>query len=1066
MRPFSQQVSFPEVEQEILADWETQQTFAAQEASRRTAKEFSFFDGPPFANGLPHYGHLLASTIKDIVPRYWVMKGFKVRRRFGWDCHGLPVEFEVEKQHNLKGRPDILKMGVHEFNETCRESVQRYVDEWRKTITRLGRWVDWDDQYRTMDKDFMESVWWVFSELFRKNLIYQDFKVVPFSPRTSSVVSNFEANQNYKDVQDPSIVAKFKVKSETNLWLLAWTTTPWTLPSNLALGVGEAIEYVRIKDHKTTEEYLLAKERLVFLYPPNKKAQADNPAYTILSSVKGTDLKGLEYDPLFPYFAGRENAFHVLIANFVRTDNGTGIVHLAPAFGEDDFFACRENGIKLVDPIDENGCFTDDVWDYKGLLFKDADKTIIRDLKSRNQIALHDTIVHSYPFDERTDTPLMYKAVPSWYVRVESMVDDLLANNNTINWVPDHIRQGRMGSWLANARDWSISRNRFWGTPLPVWVCEKNSEHFTVIGSVKELETLSGKKVHDLHKHHLKDVTIQCKTCAGTQHVVDVVFDCWFESGAMPYAQFHYPFENKEAFARIFPADFIGEGLDQTRGWFYTLAVLGTALFNKPAFKNVIVNGVILDEGGKKMSKRHRNYTPPDDLMNKYGADSVRLYMINSPLLRAEDLIFSDLGVREVTRSVLLPLWNAYGFLYTYSQAEKWQPDAHQAQGDCVQSTNEMDRWILSRLQSLVAAVSAHMEEYRLYLVVPKILAFVEDLTNWYIRLSRRRFWGTTESGGSLTNDQRAAFETLYVVLLNFSKVLAPFAPFISDHIYKNLVDGIKGVPQSVHLCDFPVYESSVVDPELETRMDLLQKVVSLGRALRQKHKLKVRQALPSITVITGNPGDQDTVTRGTAILLQELNVKEVRFTTDEADHLKLSIRPNLRTLGKKIGKDLPKIKAAFDHLNTDNKLVAQKLLELKRQGTLEFSGYPLTLDDVLIERTPLEDGLLETEGQVTVLLETDLNDALVREGWAREVINRIQRLRKESGLQVSDRVRMQVLGTAALLDAIEDHKEHIGAETLAVDIEILQDGGECSLRHIENCVIDGMPCVIALEPR
>ena len=656
MRPVSPGVEFPALEREVLSFWEKSRAFQVSYERRKGAKEFLFYDGPPFANGLPHYGHLLANSTKDAVPRYWTMRGYYVERRFGWDCHGVPVEYEIEKREKLAGRRDILKMGVDKFNETCRASVMHYQAEWRKTITRLGRWVDWENQYRTMDKDFMETVWWVLGELHRQGLVYRDYKVVPYSPRITSVLSNFEANQNYKDVQDPALTVKFKLRDEDG-YLLAWTTTPWTLISNLALCAGSKITYTKIKEKSSGDIYYLAEARLPHVFKPGKGGEL---GYEVLGTFTGEQLKGKAYEPLFPYYKDAKNAFRLLTDDYVSTDDGTGIVHQAPAFGEDDFRVCRAAGIELVDPLDEEGNFKAVIPEYKGQFVKDADKEIIKDLKAAGKILRHDTLVHSYPFCERTDQPLIYRAIPAWYVAVERIRDRLVANNQKIRWVPGHLKDGRMGKWLEGARDWAISRNRFWGTPLPIWVCESNDQHITVIDSVAALEERVGKKVDDLHKHYIDDLTFKCDQCSKTMKRVPEVFDCWFESGSMPYAQLHYPFENKERFQGVFPADFIAEGLDQTRGWFYTLSVLSTCLFNSPAFKNVIVNGTILDETGRKMSKRHRNYTAPDALLEKYGADSVRLYMMNSAILRGEDLIFSDKGVKDTIRAVILPLWNAY----------------------------------------------------------------------------------------------------------------------------------------------------------------------------------------------------------------------------------------------------------------------------------------------------------------------------------------------------------------------------------------------------------------------
>lgn len=1036
MKAVRPEVNLPEMERSVLSFWNTARVFEKQNERRSQAPEFAFYDGPPFANGLPHYGHLLANTIKDIVPRYWIMRGYKVERKFGWDCHGVPVEYEIEKRDNLKGSGAIKELGIGEFNERCRASVLHYAKEWEKTITRIGRWVDWNNQYRTMDKTFMESVWWVFSELFKRGLVYRSHKVVPYSPRLTAVLSNFEANQNYKMTQDPSVYVRFKLKNQ-NEYFLAWTTTPWTLISNLALAVGPDIDYVKIKCHADGLIYWLAETRLEAIFKKQKSGEA---AFDILERKKGSSLRGLKYEPLFPYFSNQKNAFTVLVDGYVTTNDGTGIVHQAPAYGEDDFRVCRDAQIDFVDPIDEEGRFKEPVLDYVGVNFKDADRDITRRLKAENKLFRQETIDHSYPFCDRTDTPLMYRAIPAWYVAVEKFVPKLVANNQKINWVPAHLKDGRMGNWLENARDWAISRNRFWGTPLPIWVCEKNDNHIEVFASGAQLEQRSGRKFSDLHKHFVDDVTFKCSECSGVMKRIPEVFDCWFESGSMPYAQLHYPFENKDRFERIFPADFIAEGLDQTRGWFYTLSVLSAALFDKPAFKNVVVNGIICDETGKKMSKRHRNYTPPDELLEKYGADATRLYMVNSPILRGEDLIFSDKGVVETIRAVILPLWNAQSFLTTYAEADGWKPNETNLAGNPPSAASEMDLWIISRLHTMIDGVQRHMENYHLYAVVPVMLTFIDDLTNWYIRLSRRRFWGKTDAARpGLDEDQVSAYETLYYVILEFIKVFAPFAPFVSEQVYKNLTSGIAKAPESVHLTDSPKVRPEMIKTELEGQMALIRTVTELGRALRAKHQIKTRQPLPSLLVITRNEQDRKIIDRGSAILLDELNVKAIEFSTDEARYVKLGVKPNLKTLGKRLGAQLGRVRSEFEALSKDPQNVAGFLAQIETAGKANIFGIELNADDLLIERGPKDDRLIATSLGVTVLLDTKLSEALVREGYAREIVSRIQNLRKESGLNVVDRIKLTFEAGDELRSAINDYRDYISGETLAASIEFVQ---------------------------
>ena len=856
-------VSFPQLEEAVLDFWQRERLFHRVQEQRRGSQEYLFYDGPPFANGLPHYGHILANTIKDVVPRYWTMRGFYVERRFGWDCHGLPVEYEIEKREGFKGRQDILRIGVERFNSMCRESVMHYTREWQRTITRLGRWVDWDNQYRTMDLSFMESVWHVCKTLADKGLLYRGHKVVPYSPRITAVLSNFEANQNYKEIQDPAIVVKLRATDE-DAYFLIWTTTPWTLVSNLALAVAPDMPLVKIKDRNRNENFYLAASRLTSFYP-----QADD--YTIEQKLHGRDLVGHTYQPLYDCAASTAGAFRVLAADFVSDDEGTGIVHMAPAFGEDDYRICRANSIDIFDPLDDEGRFVASQVEAElaNLYVKDADKVIIATLKKRGHIVRHDTIVHRYPFCERTDTPLIYRAVPAWYVAVEKFRDRLCAHNESINWVPTHLKHGRVGNWLQNAQDWAISRNRFWGTPLPIWTCaQENCDGMQVVGSLAELEKLSGERVSDLHKHIVDKLRIACPQCATPMTRVAEVLDCWFESGSMPCAQQHYPFTQKTPPP---PADFIAEGLDQTRGWFYTLNVLAAALFDQPAFRNVVVNGTILDAHGKKMSKRHRNYTAPDNLMDKYGSDSVRLYLLNSPLLRAEDLRFSNQGVVDTIRAILLPLWNSWSFLSTYAEAEDWQPPAALLD-HAPESDNALDHWIISQLQTLLRDVHTQMEAYRLNQAVPRLVEFIDLLTNWYIRLNRRRFW---EGGVRI---DAAAFSTLYYVLLNFCQILAPFAPFISERIYRGLTAGLSSAQDSVHLCDVPLGDSTLRQPQLEEQLALVRTVIELGRKLRAQCKLRTRQVLASVLVITTKQSDASAVNKFAQLIADELNVKKINF--------------------------------------------------------------------------------------------------------------------------------------------------------------------------------------------
>ena len=1007
-------VDFPAQEEQILAFWEEGQHFARSVAERPEDKPFIFYDGPPFASGLPHYGHLLASIIKDVVPRYWTMRGFRVERRFGWDCHGLPVENEVEQQLGLKSRLDILDYGVDKFNESCRDVVLRYTGEWQRFIQRVGRWVDWSNQYRTMDPEFMESVWWVFKTLWDKELIYEGYKSLAYCPRCSTPLSNFEVNQGYQDTQDPSVTIRFKVQGEDKLSILAWTTTPWTLPSNMALAVGRDIDYVRVT-LKDGEQLILAKALVQQVF----KKQEDEIASVEVQPVD--ELLQMRYEPLFAYFADKaeEGAFRVVAAEFVSTENGTGVVHTAPGFGEEDYQLGLREGLPLVSPIDKDCCFTDEVPDYEGRFVKDVDRDIIRLLRATGQLFAESTIEHSYPFCWRCDTPLIYRTISTWFVNVEKIKPQMLAANAQIWWVPEHIKAGRFGRWLEGARDWSISRNRYWGTPLPIWRNEETGET-VCIGSREELVGLCGSEVDDLHKHVIDLVEIPSPTGRGTLKRVPEVLDCWFESGSMPYAQNHYPYENKEDFDANFPADFISEGLDQTRGWFYTLTVLCAALFDKPAFKNCIVSGMLLAEDGRKMSKRLKNYPEPTEMIDKYGADALRLYLLNSPALKAEEMRMTESGIKESLRAVIIPLWNSYSFFATYAALDGWSPE----DGDQVPQ-NRLDRWVLSELQTLIHELNTEMEAYRLYRTVPAMVAFVEKLTNWYIRRSRRRFWKSEDD-----QDKAAAYATLYRVLVTFVKALAPVLPFITESIYQNLVCRVdESAPDSVHLCDMPQADESLRDAELEEQMELATRAVVLGRSLRSKHDLKVRQPLRSLYLLPPDEHSRYELGQMVDLLADELNIKEVVMVEDETDLSEVSYRPNFRVLGPRFGKQMKEVGQRI------GELTQQEIEILKAGDKIAVAGGEIGIEDVEVQRREKEGVVVAIDNNLGVGLDVQLDDELVAEGVAREIVNRVQNMRKDAGLEVSDRIRIGVQGEAGLLEAIGQHREYIAAETLALEL-------------------------------
>ncbi len=1018
MKPVTSDVHFPTLEKQILAFWRSHDIVAKGLKANEGKEAFVFYDGPPFATGLPHYGHILAGTLKDIVPRYWVMKGKYVQRRWGWDCHGLPVEFEMEKELSLSGLHEVEQYGIAKFNEACRAIVQRYTKEWEDIIDRTGRWVDFKNHYRTMDTPFMESVWWVVKQIWDKDLIFEGYRVMPYSWRISTPLSNMEASLNYKEVQDPALTVRFK-QSDKDRYFLAWTTTPWTLPSNMALSVNPKLDYVEIEEVTSKTHYVVAAARLVAYYKTPQE-------YRVVSEFTGKSLEGLTYEPLFPYFAEKktEGAFRVVGGDHVLATDGTGIVHTAPAFGEDDFAVCQKYKIPLVAPVDEEGKFTKEVPEYAGQNVKEADKAIIKDLKAKGSIVRHDTLVHNYPFCWRSDTPLIYKAISTWFVRLDPIRDKIIENNKKTHWVPEHLRDGRFGNWLENSRDWNISRNRFWGTPIPIWRCTPECGEKICLGSIAELEKLGGKKLTDIHKHFVDDIEIPCPKCKAKMRRIPEVLDCWFESGSMPYGQAHYPFENKEAFEKTFPADFIAEGIDQTRGWFYTLSVLSSALFGKEPFKNVMVNGLVLAEDGKKMSKRLKNYPDPMYVMDTYGADAMRAYLMSSPASHAEDLRFSENGVKEMVRSVLLPFWNAYSFLVTYARADGWEPD-HFDESRMQALGNELDRWIVSHFQSLVRKVDEKMAVYHLYEVVPEVISFIDELTNWYIRLNRRRFWSDEKS-----EDKLQAYSTLYYVLREFSKVLAPILPFITEEIFQNLSIG-KEKGQSVHLSQFPITHVKWIDTDLEEDLRLVQNVVSMGRNLRNTHKLKTRQPLREFKVITRDSKDKRPVEKFKPLIAQELNVKIVSFESDEAKWVTMSAKPNAKVLGPRLG---TKMKAISQKIR---ELSASQVAELETKGSLIVEGETIGRDDIVVERQAREDGIIQNLGPITVWLDAKLDDTLIAEGRAREFVNRVQKLRKDLNFEVTDRIKVEYECSVELSSAIEKHRDYITSETLAQHLMI-----------------------------
>lgn len=1038
------QLDFPKTEEEICANWAKNETFKTQDrlSRERGDEEYSFYDGPPFATGLPHYGHILAGTIKDVVTRYACMNGYQVTRRAGWDCHGLPVEYEIDQMLNITHRDQVLEMGIDKYNATCRGIVTRYTSEWETTITRLGRWIDFKNDYKTMDANFMESVWWVFQTLFDKGLVYQGYKVMPFSTACGTPISNFEAGLNYKDVRDPAVVVSFPVvgMEEEGVNLVAWTTTPWTLPSNLALCVHPTLEYIQILDKKSGKRYVLAKSRVSQLYPQIKskkfKKETLPDIYTVEKTFVGKDLVGWKYQPLFDFFANEPDSpqyFRVLSDTYVTDDSGTGIVHQAPAFGEDDYRVCIVHKIiikggEIPCPVDSNGIFTAKIPPVQGKNVKDADETLIALVKAAGRLVQKDNYDHSYPFCWRSDTPLIYKAVPSWFVRVEEIRDKIVANNKDTYWVPGSVKTGRFHAWLTDARDWAVSRNRFWGTPIPIWANEDMSE-VICIGSVEQLFKLSGVKVTDLHRETIDSITIPSqKTPGQVLKRIDEVFDCWFESGSMPYAQKHYPFENKELFEKTFPADFIAEGIDQTRGWFYTLMVLSTALFDKPAFKNLIANGMVLASDGKKMSKRLKNYPEPTVIINKYGADAVRMYLINSPVVRAESLKFQESGVFGVLKEVFLPWYNAFRLFL--QNIERWELDTEKkfiASSELVDTTtNPTDIWMLAATQNLIQFVRQEMDAYRLYTVMPALVSYVTQLTNWYVRLNRDRLKGIVGN-----SEAEIALQVFYDILLDVTVLMAPFTPFLTEYLYQFLRKLQPSYPEaangggtslpvkagksdSVHFLHLPKFNEGRMNEDAVAAMKVLQGIVEQGRNVREKRTISTKYPVKQVVIIMRNPSASVVeAIKGplSKYILSELNAWDLKIVPkeEEKDWVKMSMLPNSKLLGKKLGKKMGMATKIIKGMTHEEALACLELGELKIDDTITINTATEILSklDFAKENDPQWEATASPEGDLVVAVDCHQDADILDNGKSRELVNHTQMLRKNAGLSASDTVEV-----------------------------------------------------------
>ena len=1017
-------LNFVDREKNIEKFWEENHIFEKSMKEREGSPMYTFYDGPPTANGKPHIGHVLTRVIKDMIPRYRTMKGNMVPRKAGWDTHGLPVELEVERSLGLDGKEQIEGYGLEPFIKHCKESVWKYKGMWEDFSGTVGFWADMDDPYVTYHNDFIESEWWALKQIWEKKLLYKGYKIVPYCPRCGTPLSSHEVAQGYKDVKERSAVARFKVRDEDD-YILAWTTTPWTLPSNVALCVNPVETYVKVK---AADGYVYYMAQALLDTVLGRLAEEGKPAYEILETYTGRDLEYKEYEPLFNFVQVEQKAHYVTCDSYVTLTDGTGVVHIAPAFGEDDANVGRKYDLPFVQLVDEAGKMTQET-DWAGTFCKDADKEILQDLEKRDLLFDAPKFEHSYPHCWRCDTPLIYYARESWFIKMTAVKEDLIRNNNTINWIPESIGKGRFGDWLENVQDWGISRNRYWGTPLNIWEC--SCGHMHAIGSIEELKSMSDDCPDEieLHRPYIDQVTLHCPKCGGKMRRVPEVIDCWFDSGAMPFAQHHYPFENKEIFEQQFPADFISEAVDQTRGWFYSLLAISTLIFNKAPYRNVIVLGHVQDENGQKMSKSKGNAVDPFKALEEFGADAIRWYFyVNSaPWLPNR---FHGKAVTEGQRKFMGTLWNTYAFFVLYADIDGFDATKYKLDYD---SLNIMDKWLLSKLNTLIADVDDHMEHYRIPESARALQAFVDDMSNWYVRRSRERFWAK-----DMPQDKINAYMTLYTALVEVCKVAAPMIPFMTEEIYQNLVRSIdKDAPESIHLCSYPQANIDWVDKELERKMDELLQIVVLGRACRNSANRKNRQPLSEMFVKA--PEALDGIY--TEIIADELNVKKVTFTEDVSGFISYNFKPQLKTVGPRYGKLLNGIRAYLTDLDG-----AKAMEELRSQGSLQFEvdGSPVALseEDLLIETAQMERYSSDSYGDVTVVLDVELTEELIEEGFIREIISKVQTMRKEAGFEVTDKIRVSAAGNERIEGLMRAHEREICPEVLAEDMTLGQTAG------------------------
>lgn len=1039
-RKVSADLSFVDREKAIVEFWKKNDIFEKSIEHRDGCERFTFYDGPPTANGKPHIGHVLTRAIKDLIPRYRTMKGYKVLRKAGWDTHGLPVELEVEKALGISGKPEIEKFGIEDFIKKCKASVFTYQSEWEEMSDRVGFWADMENPYVTYHNDYIESVWWALRQIWDKGLLYKGHKIMPYCPRCGTSLSSHEVAQGYKDVKENSLIVKFKVLGKDNEYILAWTTTPWTLPSNLALCVNPNEKYVRftIEGDENNTVYIMAEALIKSVFSEDAKAN-------ILNEYTGEELKGTEYEPLYSFVKPDKKAYYVIADDYVTMEDGTGVVHTAPAFGEDDARVCKANGLPFINLVDHQGNFVKETGEWAGTFVKDADKLVIRDLKERNLCFAVIPFEHSYPFCWRCDTPLLYYACDTWFIEMTKVRDRLLANNETVNWMPDNIKHGRFGNFLENIIDWGLSRTRYWGTPLPIWECECGHRH--VVGSIAELKEMGINCPDDieLHKPYVDNIKLRCEKCGGEMKRVPEVIDCWFDSGSMPFAQLHYPFENKEAFEQNFPADFISEAIDQTRGWFYTLMAISTLLFDKSPYKNVVVLGHVQDEKGIKMSKHKGNVIAPMDILNDQGSDAVRWYFYSNsaPWLPNR---FSAKNVSEAQRKFLGTLWNTYCFYVLYANIDEFDPTKYNL---CDLNLTVMDKWILSKLNNVVKTVDDYLNEYKITEATRAMNEFVDELSNWYVRRSRSRFWAS-----ELTDDKVCAYMTLYTVLVEFAKVSAPFIPFMTEEIYQNLVRSVdENALESIHMCDFPKYDEKYNFAEIEQEMDAIRKVVILGRAARNEANIKNRQPLSKLFIQTDNKINADYVN----IILEELNIKDVELTKDASGFISYNFKPQMRTMGPKYGKLMRPI---FDEIAKMDGAEVMETLNSDKPICLNVQGTDVEVfkDDVLID-TQQKDGFVSaSDAGFTVVLDTNLTDELIEEGFVREIISKIQTMRKDSGFEVTDRISVVFDGSEKIAKIFAANDAEIKSQTLADSI----DAGDA--KDGKNWNVNGEKVDIAIQ--